>query len=91
MSSTNINKKYIAVKESKTEKTDSKKQKYKMDRMTEREKNVFALVRKGLTSKECAAVLKISVRTVEIHRANIIQKYQVKNLVELVFKMDKSV
>ncbi|NLA89672.1 MAG: DNA-binding response regulator, partial [Alcaligenaceae bacterium] len=41
----------------------------------------------GLTSKECAAALKISVRTVEIHRANIIHKYQVRNIVELVYRI----
>lgn len=61
-----------------------------MERMTDREKDVFILIKKGLTSKECAAVLNISVRTVEIHRANIIQKYQVKNIVELVYRIKKS-
>ena len=58
-----------------------------MDGMTRREKEVFSLIKKGLTSKECAVVLKLSVRTVEVHRANIIQKYRVRNIVELVFRI----
>lgn len=62
---------------------------YTMDRMTDREREVFVLIKKGLTSKECATALKISVRTVEIHRANIIHKYQVKNIVELVYRIKK--
>lgn len=60
---------------------------FTMKRMTDREKDVFVLIKKGLTSKECATALKISVRTVELHRANIIHKYQVRNIVELVYRI----
>lgn len=68
----------------------SKEGDYTLDRMTPREKEIFLLAKKGLTSKECAAAFGISVRTVEIHRANIIQKYQVKNIVELVYRINQS-
>ena len=57
--------------------------------MTNREREIFVLIKKGLTSKECAAALGISVRTVEVHRANLIQKYRVKNIVELVFRINQ--
>lgn len=67
----------------------SKKQQFRIEIMTKREREIFVLIKKGLTSKECAAALKISVRTVEVHRANLIQKFQVKNIVELVFRINK--
>lgn len=41
---------------------------------TEREKEVMSLISKGLTGKEIAQRLNISYRTVEIHRAHIMQK-----------------
>lgn len=65
----------------------AERQRYNIARMTSREREVFLLIKKGLTSKECATALKISVRTVEIHRANIIHKYQVRNIVELVYRI----
>lgn len=67
----------------------SKKQRFTIESMTNREREVFVLIKKGLTSKECAAALDISVRTVEVHRTNLIQKYQVKNIVELVFRINQ--
>lgn len=38
---------------------------------------------KGLVSKEIAAKLSISVRTVETHKANIFEKLGISNSVEL--------
>lgn len=60
---------------------------YTIDKMTKREKEIFNLVVKGYMSKECAKFLDISVRTVEIHRSNILKKYRAKNFVELVYKL----
>ncbi|CAM5203593.1 helix-turn-helix transcriptional regulator [Oligella ureolytica] len=67
----------------------SKSLQFRMESMTNREREIFVLIKKGLTSKECAAALGISVRTVEVHRANLIQKYRVKNIVELVFRINQ--
>ncbi|MDO5666929.1 MAG: LuxR C-terminal-related transcriptional regulator [Alcaligenaceae bacterium] len=77
------------VKLSRKEKMSDTAEHFTMKRMTVREKEIFLLIKKGLTSKECAAALNISVRTVELHRANIIHKYQVKNIVELVYRIKK--
>jgi two-component system nitrate/nitrite response regulator NarL len=42
---------------------------------TPREREVLSLVAKGLTSKEIARQLKIDSRTVDVHRANIRQRF----------------
>ncbi len=51
--------------------------------LTEREGEIMALAVAGLTSKEIAQRLEISFRTVEIHRAHIMQKTGAANLLEL--------
>lgn len=51
--------------------------------LSEREQEILKLLLAGLTSKEMAAQLGISARTVEVHRANIMRKMAVSNLVEL--------
>ena len=79
----------VATIDSKNNKVVSERQCFTIESMTNREREVFVLVKKGLTSKECAAALGISVRTVEVHRTNLIQKYQVKNIVELVFRINQ--
>ncbi len=48
--------------------------------LTERETNVLALLVKGLSNKEIAAKLKISIHTVNTHRKNIIEKTGIKSL-----------
>jgi FixJ family two-component response regulator len=53
-------------------------------RLTEREREILGYVSKGLTSKAIAQRLGISVRTVDIHRANIMNKTDTRNVVELV-------
>jgi FixJ family two-component response regulator len=51
--------------------------------LTEREREIMALIVAGLTSKEIAKRLAISYRTVEIHRAHVMQKTGASNLIEL--------
>ena len=51
--------------------------------LTQREKDVMALVAKGLPNKLIADQLDISVRTVEVHRARVFDKMDVKSAVEL--------
>jgi two-component system response regulator DctR len=51
--------------------------------LTEREREVMALVLAGLPNKLIADRLNISVRTVEVHRARVFDKMEVKSAVEL--------
>ncbi|WP_313070823.1 response regulator transcription factor [Melaminivora sp.] len=51
--------------------------------LTERESEVMRLVVAGLPNKLIADQLSISVRTVEVHRARVFDKMQVKSAVEL--------
>ena len=52
--------------------------------LTKREREIVAVVAEGLSNKEIAKKLYISVKTVESHRANIMDKLGLKNLAELV-------
>lgn len=51
--------------------------------LTERERDVMRLVARGLPNKLIADQLAISVRTVEVHRARVFDKMEVKSAVEL--------
>ncbi len=51
--------------------------------LTERERDVLRLVVEGLPNKLIADQLDISVRTVEVHRARVFDKMEVKSAVEL--------
>jgi DNA-binding CsgD family transcriptional regulator len=52
--------------------------------LTPREKVVLGQIVKGLSSKEAGRVLGISPRTVDFHRANIMEKTGAKNAADLV-------
>ncbi len=52
--------------------------------LTKREKEIVSLVVEGLTNKEIADKLFISIRTVDSHKNNIMQKLNLKSSVELV-------
>jgi len=51
--------------------------------LTDRERDVMHLVVEGLPNKLIADQLDISVRTVEVHRARVFDKMNVKSAVEL--------
>jgi two-component system response regulator FixJ len=55
--------------------------------LTRREHEVLALIAASATNKEAAVKLGISQRTVEIHRAHIMQKLGAKNSVDLARKV----
>jgi two-component system response regulator DctR len=55
----------------------------RLSELTERERDVMVLVAKGLPNKLIADQLGISVRTVEVHRARVFDKMEVKSAVEL--------
>jgi DNA-binding NarL/FixJ family response regulator len=52
--------------------------------LTRREKEILVLIVDGLSNKEIAAKLNLSVRTVENHRNHLLQKFDVKNTAGLV-------
>ena len=54
-----------------------------LSELTDRERDVMRLVVEGLPNKLIADQLDISVRTVEVHRARVFDKMQVKSAVEL--------
>lgn len=54
--------------------------------LTKREREIIALVVQGLSNQEIADRLFLSIRTVENHRFNLIQKLDVKNTAALVKK-----
>jgi two-component system, LuxR family, response regulator DctR len=55
----------------------------RLGELTERERDVMRLVVEGLPNKRIADQLDISVRTVEVHRARVFEKMEVKSAVEL--------
>jgi DNA-binding NarL/FixJ family response regulator len=58
--------------------------------LTEREIQIINLIKEGQSSKEIAAVLAISLKTVEVHRHNILKKLKLKNSASLVNFMNNS-
>ena len=56
---------------------------HRVDTLTARQKEVLRLVAEGLTSREIAAVLHLSTRTIEVHRWEIMRRLQVRNVAQL--------
>jgi DNA-binding NarL/FixJ family response regulator len=52
--------------------------------LTEREMEIINLIKKGFSSKEISYSLEISLKTVEVHRHNILKKLKLKNSASLV-------
>jgi len=52
--------------------------------LSSREREILQLVSDGKSSKEVASILEISTRTVENHRAHMIEKLRVKSVAQLV-------
>ena len=59
------------------------------EQLSERERQVMELMMQGLHNRRIAEKLGISHRTVEIHKARVMEKMGVKNLVELVRLVDR--
>jgi two-component system response regulator FixJ len=56
----------------------------RLEALTDREREVLNLVVEGHTNKEVARLLDISPRTVDIHRAHVMEKMQADTLADLV-------
>ena len=52
--------------------------------LTPRERQVFELIVSGKSNKAAAGVLHLSARTVKAHRLRVMEKMQVRSIVELV-------
>jgi DNA-binding NarL/FixJ family response regulator len=58
--------------------------------LTEREMDVINLIRQGNSSKDISMKLEISIKTVEVHRHNILKKLKLKNSASLIHFMNSS-
>lgn len=56
--------------------------------LTKRERQILSLIYNGVSNKDIAEQLGKSVRTIETHRFNIMKKLEVKNIAELLRKID---
>jgi DNA-binding NarL/FixJ family response regulator len=57
--------------------------------ITKREKEIIQLISEGLSNKEIAQKLLVSISTVDAHRYNILKKLEVKNTAEMITKAIK--
>ncbi len=55
-----------------------------IERLTDREFEVFSFIGQGIGTREIARRLSLSIKTIEVHRANIKQKLGLKGATELV-------
>jgi DNA-binding NarL/FixJ family response regulator len=53
------------------------------DVLTPRQRDILRLVSLGHTNREIAGMLEISVRTVEVHRFNLMRRLNVRNVAQL--------
>lgn len=59
-------------------------------RLTLREREILALLKKGKSTQEISDILFLSYFTVQTHRRNLLNKYNVKNVVELLNYVKKN-
>ncbi|HRF18592.1 MAG TPA: LuxR C-terminal-related transcriptional regulator, partial [Chitinophagaceae bacterium] len=55
-----------------------------LNALSRRELDIVKLIKEGLSSREIAVRLDISLKTVEVHRYNILKKLNLKNTAALV-------
>ena len=56
----------------------------KYGELTEREVEVMQGVWEGFSNKEISELLKLSIKTVEAHRSNIMGKYNTSNVMQMI-------
>lgn len=69
--------------ESRESKGNSKEQPEETLSLTARQKEILRLVAQGFTNREIGERLEISVRTVEVHRFNLMRRLRVRNVAQL--------
>jgi DNA-binding NarL/FixJ family response regulator len=52
-------------------------------KLSPREREVLQLLAEGMAAKEAAAHLKVSVKTIEAHRRNMMDKLKMRSIAEL--------
>jgi len=68
---------------SRESKENSKKKSGEVLSLTARQKEILGLVAQGHTNREIGERLNISVRTVEVHRFNLMRRLRVRNVAQL--------
>lgn len=58
----------------------------KRGELTRRENEILELVAQGVTAREIATMLFVSMDTVETHKRNVVQKMEARNTVDAVAK-----
>ena len=61
----------------------------RLERLTEREKQIWSLVTTGLTNREIAERLAVSVVTVKLHRGQVMRKMRADSFADLVKMSEK--
>lgn len=56
-----------------------------LEALTPREREVLILIAEGNSNKEIAAKLDLSVKTVDNHRSNVMRKFELRNLRDIIF------
>ncbi|NGN97938.1 response regulator transcription factor [Grimontia sp. S25] len=59
----------------------------KYNSLTDREKEVLKEVLKGQTNQQMSKTLCVSLRTIEVHRANMMKKFDASNVADLVLRL----
>jgi DNA-binding NarL/FixJ family response regulator len=67
----------------KPNRVDASKRKHRPQDLTPREREILHLIWSGLTNRHIAQELKISIKTAEAHRANMMKKLRVSNTAQL--------
>ena len=62
---------------------------YPGDNLTASETNILKMILQGFSNKEIASTLKRSIRTIEMHRSHIMQKFGANNIVDLIKRASK--
>jgi two-component system invasion response regulator UvrY len=69
---------------------DNSNQPAPLSQLSRREKEITGFIQKGETSKNIAEALHISIRTVQVHRSNILKKLKLRNSLTLVRYMTEN-
>ena len=69
--------------ETRVHNAEIRKLKNRLNQLTRREHEVMVLIVKGLSNKEAAKQLDVSNRTIDVHRAKLMEKMEAEDLAEL--------